>query len=291
MDQKSDVPYDNPAWRILAYKVRERRIAQLWAMLDECGIRGILIKGYAAARNYPDPFERDLGDIDVIVARSDCARVMTFPILKDLGIDVHCGPRHLDETSFDELYKESISVEIDGIEIRIPSAEDHLRILCVHWLTDGGERKDRLWDIYWAVKNRPSDFDWEKCLGRVSERRQRWIICTIGLAHTYLELELNDLPFGEEAKNVPGWLTRAIESRWKSGVSHVPIHNVLSDRKTFWKQLRKRFPPNPVMATINMEGDFESFTRLHYQAGHIVKQSLPSLKRIWYVIFPSGRNA
>jgi hypothetical protein len=151
----------------------------------------------------------------------------------------------------------------------------------VHWLTDGGERKERLWDIYWAVKNRPEDFSWDKCLNVVSERRRRWIICTIGLAHKYLELEIDDLAFADEARDLPAWLVKAVEKRWESGVSHIPIHRTIRDPKGFLDQLRKRFPPNPIMATINMEGDFDALTRVHYQAGHIVRQAGPAIVRVW----------
>ena len=224
----------------------------------------------------------------MVVSVADCETARSMPGLTELAVDIHCGPRALDSMPFEYLLQNSVKHEIGGAEVRVPCPEDHLRILCVHWLTDGGERKDRLWDIFWAVKNRPESFAWDKCLKVVSERRRRWIVCTIGLAHRYLDLPIDDLPFREQALDLPAWLTRAVEKRWRTGVTHVPIHKVLRDRKAFLQQMRKRFPPNPVMATINMEGNFDSFTRIHYQAGHILKQALPSVHRIWRTI--SSRN-
>lgn len=265
----------------LLRRVYEHQLKEVFERLNSLGIDSILIKGWAAARYYNDPLDRNPGDFDVMLPPgriTDSVRAVTDRFPPD--IDLHFGPRHLDTLSFEELFERSESVEIDGLAIHVPCREDHLRMLCVHWLTDGGERKDRLWDIYWAVKSRPREFDWEKCLDVVSKRRRDWVICTIGLAHRYLDLPIDDLPFSEEAKNLPQWFPKAIEKRWKKGVAHLPIHRLLTQPKALFQQLKKRFPPNPVMATITMEGDIRARTRFRYQIGHILKQSAPSLRRI-----------
>lgn len=285
---KRDSKVEETRLQILVGKVFEHYLKGVFQSLDECDEVGILIKGWAVKRMYPVRSDRHPGDIDLIVRPSSDLSLLEL-ISKGLGqmqIDLHLGPRHLDTLTFDELYKRSETIELDGVPIRVPCPEDHLRILCVHWLTDGGERKERLWDIYWSVKNRPDTFDWNKCLDVVSRKRQRWITCTIGLAHKYLGLPIDDLPFVDEARELPEWLTKAVESRWDKGVGHIPIHRTLSDRKAFWAQVGKRFPPNPVMATIGMEGDFDAPTRIHYQLGFIFKQARPSIKRIWEVLRP-----
>ena len=151
-------------------------------------------------------------------------------------------------------------------------------MLCVHWLTDGGENKERLWDIVYAVSRRPASFDWDKCLGGVSENRRDWVIYTIGLAHKYLELDVSGLPFEEKARNVPKWLAREVKKHWDLGVPIVPLNAISHDREQFWKQVRKRIPPNPIYATISMEGNLDSKFRFHYQIGNFFMRLKPTWK-------------
>ncbi|QQS41958.1 MAG: hypothetical protein IPM63_03155 [Acidobacteriota bacterium] len=269
---------------VLLDKVHEHYLVTLFSELNDLRLRAVLIKGWAATRNYPDDARRSPGDIDLLVepsmAESEEILKITANPKKFGAIDLHAGPRHLDTLRFEELFERSRTVDLEGVPIRILCPEDHLRVMCVHWLTDGGEKKERLWDIYWAVKNRPSSFNWEKCLGVVSGRRRRWIVCTVGLAHRHLGLEIDDLPFAEEAKALPAWFTRAVEVRWEKGVPHVPLSQSLDSIRQLSQQLRKRLPPSPVMATIGMEGSFDAPTRAHYQIGYMFKQAVPSVKRM-----------
>ena len=270
---------DEEKFKILSFRVNEKMLAGLFAALQEINAEAIVIKGWAAARNYDRPWERAPGDIDLMVDPSAVDISKQLEGL-NLGIDLHLGPRHLDTLSFHDLYDRSLAVETDGVRVRILSPEDHLRVMCVHWLTDGGERKERLWDIYWAVKNRPEGFDWDKCLNTVSAKRRRWVLCTIGMAGKHLGLKLEGIPVAAKELEVPEWLDRAVQDRWEEGVTHIPIHRTLNNRKAFIAQLKKRFPPNPVMAVIGMEGSLDARTRTHYQVGYVLKQAGPSLKRL-----------
>ncbi|MDQ3221625.1 MAG: nucleotidyltransferase family protein [Acidobacteriota bacterium] len=276
-------------WSHLNNRKFEVRIAEAFRYLRESGIEPILIKGWAAARFYPPTVPRYFSDIDLAVSPTDyksASALLESGAKKKIIVDLHKGVRHLDTLPWNDLFENSHLVDIDGVGIRILRPEDHLRILCVHWLGDGGANKDRLWDIYYAVSNRPESFDWDRCLNTVSDRRKKWIILTIGLAHKYLDLYIDDLPFAAEAKIFPLWLIPALEYEWNSGVPLMSLHVCLSDRRMLWKQIKKRIPPNPVQATIDVEGEFDEKNRLIYQAGSIIKRTLPSIKRIFNVFEP-----
>lgn len=250
-------------------------------------IEPILIKGWAIARYYPKVTFRPSSDVDLAFSRADIEaayRIHENIGSRGLALDLHNELKHLDTLSWSELYGKSQLVDLDGTPIRVLCPEDHLRVLCVHWLIDGGGFRDRLWDIYYAVENRPSDFDWVRCLSLVSKQRRRWIVCVIGLTNKYLGLNIEDLPFAEEAKQLPKWLVKAVEREWASKVRLLPLHNFSRQPRELFQQIFKRIPPNPIHATVDMEGSFDSRTRLHYQIGTILKRSVPTIKRTLQIL-------
>ena len=147
----------------------------------------------------------------------------------------------------------------------MPRHEDHLRILAVHWLFDGGEHEEKLWDIYYLVKNRPAAFDWERCLDAAGATRRKWVVSAIGLAHRYLGLDLTGLPFAVEALDLPTWLTKTVEKEWKSDIRQIALRNCRYDLKLLIRQILKRIPPNPIQSTVNLEGQFDHGSRALYQ--------------------------
>lgn len=267
---------------LLKYKVQETRLEKIWNEFLEEGFDPILIKGWATALKYPNPAERLYVDVDLIFSKSDFERAKIFALRNTNGlpVDVHNGARHLDSLSFNDLYKNSVLKKCGETNIRVLSEEDHLRILCVHWLNDGGSYKDKLWDIYHAVENRKKDFDWEKCLNVVEEKRQRWVKIAISLAHRYLTLNIDDIPFKDELNDIPKWVIKTVEKEWADDVKLMPLHYYLNDRKQLWLQIKKRIPPNAIQATIEVNGSFNNTPRIFYQIADIFKRSLPSIDRI-----------
>ena len=280
-DSVSDAEDDFRRVKLLNYKVHEHQIEKAWKRFENAGFKPLLIKGWAAAQYYDKPFERRFNDMDLAFAPDEFTRAVE--LAKELpdrtAIDLHCGMRHLDTLSFETLYAHSEIVKCGAADIRVLQREDHLRILCVHWLIDGGAKKDKLQDIYYAVKTRPADFDWEACLNVVSPTRRLWIVCTVGLACKYLNLDVVNTPFEESVGKLPKWLVEAVEKEWQSGTIIIPLHFTLHRGGGFWRQLKKRIPPNPIQATIEMEGEFDDGTRLFYQIGSFFQRLMPSLKR------------
>jgi hypothetical protein len=273
---------DFQRFNTLTYKVHEYHLEKAWIRFENAGFKPILIKGWAAAQFYTEPVERRYNDIDLIIEPDKYDEAIEFlkSFTENTAIDLHKGARQLDSLSYDSLYTNSQTIKCGKIEVRVLRPEDHLRVLCVHWLTDGGAHKIRLWDIYYIVKNRPADFDWERCLNEISLTRRKWIVCTLGLACKYLGLNVEDTPIAEEVKDIPQWLIKAVEKEWKSDVNLEPLHYFLHDKKNLFRQIKKRIPPNPIQATIDMEGEFDNRPRIFYQIGDIFFRLTPSVKRI-----------
>ncbi len=274
-------------WLILNQKKLELDAVGVFGALKTIDVEAVLIKGLAAARNYSDTKPRNYSDIDIAVSRTDYQSTLDFqngPDFDARRVDLHNELRELDTLPWDELFARSIVLEIHGGKVRIPCPEDHLRIMATHWLNDGGENYERLWDIYYAVANRPPDFDWSKCLDPLSSIRRGWILCTIGLAHKYLDLDISDLPFRAEATKIPSWVINALEREWASDLRTRPLQSCLKDPKLFLRQLRKRIPPNPIQATIQMEAPLDDRGRTLLQLRNIGRRTLPSLQRIAKVL-------
>lgn len=268
-------------WKLLERRAQEKRIERIFRALNAAGIESLLIKGWAAARNYPQPFERLSVDVDAAVKPSDFQKSEKLLKEKQInGFDLHEGLRHLDKLDWEDLYAAAETVEIGGAPVKIPCAEDHLRILCVHWLGDGGANRERLWDIYYAVENRPARFDWTRCLDAAGEKRRKWIVCTIALTEKYLGLDLSGTPLAAETKRLPAWLIETVEREWRRGVRLKPLQNCLRNRAELLEQIKLRIPPNPIQATVDVEGAFDDRFRLPHQMGSILKRIIPSISRI-----------
>jgi hypothetical protein len=239
-------------WYVINHARNEVEIMRAFDLLRSNNIEPILIKGLAVAIKYPG-LKRFYTDIDLCVSPSDFPKARS--LLKGSNIDLHEGLRNLDLVPWEDLFINSKLIEIGGGKIRVLRDEDHLRVLCVHWLIDGGVRKERLLDIYYVLKSNPN-FDWERFLGN-SETRRKWMECVIGLTSFYYGLELKGTPFEDASKRIPRWVFKALEREWSFSFGLLPLHVCLKrkDVRGFFKQLMRRFPPNPLQAMVEVEGE------------------------------------
>lgn len=270
--------------------LHERNIKAVLALLRAAGVEPLLVKGWAAARLYAEPGARPYGDIDLCVDpeqyQTACA------VLREAGdkypVDLHNGTgmedgrrwqgtRMLDDRGWDELFARSRLIPLDATQVRVPSAEDHLRILCFHLLRHGVERPSGLCDIAASVEARPPDFDWSVCLGTHPVRAD-WIACAVGLAGRLLGARTDDTPVAARAATLPEWLLRAVLARWavsfaghftrdgEMGMSH---H--LRRPAGFVRAVARRWP-TPILGTVGVGGSFNNLPRFPYQLGYFLRR-------------------
>lgn len=249
--------------------LHEREIKAVIPYLRSAGVEPVLVKGWAIARSYPEPALRPYGDLDICVRPeqfSAAESALRDPERPSCLVDLHDGFVKLDHLSADELFERSSLIDLDGVNVRLLSPEDHLRVLCVHMLRHGACRPLWLCDVGAAVEARPADFDWDQCFTR-DHRVADWVACAIGLAYKLLGARVDDTPVAGRANELPRWLIPTVLKQWEMEFRpRVAIGNFLRRPFAAFRELPHHWP-NAIEATINMRGPFNEFTRLPFQIG------------------------
>ncbi|CAN5720310.1 hypothetical protein BH20ACI4_BH20ACI4_00300 [soil metagenome] len=274
---------DKHKFQILTFQLNIGKVEKICREFAVHRIETVLIKGLAAAVNYPEPSGRVFSDIDLAVGPADFERAKKLVRENKFNVDLHMGLRHLDTFEWDDLFKNSVFAEINKTPIRVLRAEDHLRVLCVHWLNDGGADRTRLWDIYFALQNKPTGFDWERFIGGVGEKRKKWLMTVILLARDYFGMKLDGLPSDFEKYEIPGWIKKEVEMEWGSDHRLTPLQQVLNDRKQFFRQVLKRLPPNALQAVVECEDFITDSPTISLYLRNISKRIKPSLRRLFSI--------
>jgi hypothetical protein len=268
---------DEAKWLRLSHAATEQRVADGFRLLGVSS-NAILIKGWSISRFYDPGHYRTSTDIDLLFPATDSLALSER--IKDLrpsvSIDAHFGPRHLDKLTFQDLLDRSYTVELNGVRIRVLADEDNLRITAVHWLTDGGINKDKLWDICYLVKNRKTDFDWIRCLESNGSIRKSWVLAAIATARDHLDLDVSGLPEEAQDFKLPKWYEQTLEKEWRLGL--YPRHRlstVLTRPALLLEQLKRKFPPNRIAATIDSETAIDDSSRVPAQLKSLVKKASP----------------
>jgi hypothetical protein len=248
--------------------IQESNLKKVFTLYRSNGIDPILIKGWAIARHYAEPGLRLYGDIDLCVLPEQyeaALEVKKSPEACRYPIDLHKGFDRLDESPAGEVYARSRRVKIGDVEARVPGPEDHLRILCLHTLRHGAIRPIWLCDIAAALESKPPDFDWGLCLGK-SSKKTDWIACAVGLAHRLLGARVGNDKL--ERRDLPGWLTPTVIKQWgirqrPQGI-RTPMAEIMRRPSDLPAAIRLRWP-NPIEATVDINGAFNEWPRLPFQ--------------------------
>jgi hypothetical protein len=266
-------------WQCLTEAAYTLRLTDVLTTLDSLVIDSILLKGWSIARFYKIGHFRPSTDIDLLIApghSTDIVETIRGKLSYRTSIDVHFGPRHLDKLTFQELFDRSYSVQLNGVQARVLADEDNLRITAVHWLTDGGINKERLWDVYYLVKNRKADFDWVRCLESNGSIRKTWVLAAIATARDHLDLDMSGLPVEAREFELPSWYRQTLAKEWSLGIyARHRLSNVLARPKLLLEQLRRKFPPNRIAATIDSETAIDHSSRVPAQLKSLVKKASP----------------
>src|SRR6185295_16363623 len=132
--------------------LNKSKIEEVFALLRSGGIEPILVKGWAAARCYPERGLRPYGDIDICVRAREfknAERVLADLDSRRFRVDLHSGFAKFGIREEETLFARSELVTIGQTEVRIAGAEDHLRLVCFHLMREGAWRP--LWLVDAAV--------------------------------------------------------------------------------------------------------------------------------------------
>jgi len=266
--------------------VHEANVRDAFRRLRTAKIEPILFKGWAVARLYPEAGLRPYGDLDLWMKAPDL-QVFNYEIQSngDPGyrVEPHACFYPQYARSFENVMDHSQLVRLGDIQVRVPGQEDHLRLICLHFLYHGGWRPLWLCDIALLTESAGTGFDWDLCLGR-NAKHADWIACAIGLAHELLGARVAGTPVEKRARGLPRWLITAVLKQWEKGGGISFAENLsfslprrVLNPKALVRALREHWR-NPVQASVEMNAWFSEAPRLPLQFGSAVKH-LPRFAR------------
>jgi hypothetical protein len=255
-------------------------------MLRSAGVEPILIKGWAVSQYYPERGLRPYGDFDLCVRPSQygaATAALANIDRTEYNIDLHRGFEKFGNESFNELYRRTLLKGLGEVEVRVLSREDHFRLICFHLLREGAWRPLWLCDIAAMLESTPVDFDWKVCLG--TDRQARAVACAISLAHLLLGASVECVPDTAQLKKIPRWPVPTVLKEWGQLLPSMrQRHNMtmlmhLRDSRNLLQGFRDRWP-NPIEATVTMNGPFNELPRLPFQIGNCLYRSTAFLAQL-----------
>jgi len=255
-------------------------------ILSEAGIEALYFKGAAAAHYYARSECRPVGDIDFLVhpeqeadaksmiekhyissesAASETDKKQKLPRWYFppgvSNIDLHSDLAKFRLGSTAEVFQRSIAIEIENTTVSIPCEEDHLKLLCLHFLRHGGWRPSWLCDVATLIEARNTNFGWDACLGSDPVTRN-WISIVVLLAHHLLGAKLDGVPEAITATVLPRWVPMQVNLAWGLPMStHLPgspfRHTLRNRPHHIFREMLARCP-NPIGATMRVGAPFNS---------------------------------
>ncbi|MBC7929966.1 MAG: nucleotidyltransferase family protein [Rubrivivax sp.] len=268
-------------FQTLQAALREQEVAKVFARLEAAGVDALLVKGWASARLYPEQGLRPSGDIDLCVSPKHLARASHALEGARVWVDLHEGFGEDRGLDFDGTYERAERLKIDGANVHVLAPEDHLRLLCLHFLRHGAWRPLWLCDVSASIEGegRATNFDWARVFGS-DKRRARWVACAVGLAEKLLGASTAGTPFERAAKELPHWLAPEVLKQWATPFAamqapmryRAPMRKYLRRPGGVWRDLLRRWP-NPIEATLRVGGPLNELPRWPFQLANCLKRT------------------
>jgi len=266
---------------------REALLASIVGRLNAAGVKPLIFKGWAVARQYPSPHSRPYGDFDLLTApseRADARRALiahslpsaTKPEEGQFGfadsrgritavVDLHDGLPTYYATPEGPLLAGATEVKLPGGEtLLVPRPEDHLRIVVLHFLKHGGWRPLWLCDLAALTEAAHANFDWESCCGQ-DPIACAWVRVGLAAANALLGCQV---PASFALPPPPNWLLKTILREWRAPYaarfrSPVPEANAryLFDKlASYWL--------NPISSSLILGAPPTAFRPVHLQVAY-----------------------
>ena len=274
----------------------ETALGALAQLFQGARIMPLHFKGWAAAQYYGAVHLRAMGDVDLCappgrfdavdhLLRGEGFRELSSSASPEHGrtvllrspaqwpgkrllVDLH---ERLDKFflgPLEEVFSRAQRAQLGSYPLLVPGPEDHLRIVAMHFLRDGGWRASTLCDVGAMLERLPVGFDWDLALG-VEPRQRRWIVCTLELASILLGAPLENMPAACRVRKPPSWLRRTVLRSWERPMSHhrarVPFAWILRHHQSSVPEEALARWPNGIRASVELNAPFTRLPRWPYQ--------------------------
>jgi Uncharacterised nucleotidyltransferase len=278
-------------FQLLEVARREKLLGVLFQQLGAHGIGAVTFKGWSLARLYGRPGLRPVGDVDLLVASGALAHarnvVAGLPPEPGVEIDLQADvSRFLPDRLVASLITAAETVETSSAPVRVPSAEDHLRLVCLHQLHHGAWRPLWLCDVAVLLESLPPSFSWERCLAG-SPHLSEGVLACVGVAKAWLGAvpTIPTPPF-----ELPDWFVRAVSTAWERGFRPPPDRLEGISWSRLPTALRSRWP-DPLSSTLHLEAPFRGVPRLPIQMAEAVRRGARHALRRMRTVEPRGEGS